>query len=150
MLTRRHRRVMLRPLGRMRTHGWPYPFRQRPWEEIDAFLGDMADRDERFRHMSDIVKSVLASDRTQALAASTSMHDLIVVPTPIPEPPYGVVAVRAPGSVHEPALGLVRIEHLSVTGHDDVIDRPVADAVPLFWRFMIEKFGVDPGAREAH
>jgi hypothetical protein len=44
----------------------------------------------------------------------------------------------------------VRIEHLSVTGHDDVIDRPFADAVPLLWRFMIEKFGVDPGAREAH
>lgn len=132
----------------MRTHGWRDPFRPRPWAEIDAFLGDMADRDGRFRHMSDIVKSVLASDQAQALAACTSMHDLVVVPTPIPEPPYGVVAVRAPGSLHEPASGLVRIEHLSVTGHDDVIDRPVADAVPLFWRFMVEKFGVDPGARE--
>lgn len=76
------------------------------------------------------------------------MHDLIVVPTPIPEPPYGVVVVRAPGSIREPAMGFVRIEHLSTTGHDDVIDRPVIDAVPLFWRFMIEKFGVDPGARE--
>ncbi len=32
----------------------------------------------------------------------------------------------------------------SVTGHDDQIARPVAEAVPLFWRFMIEKFGVDP------
>lgn len=97
--------------------------------------------------MSDIVKSVLASDQAQALAGCTSMHDLIVVPTPIPEPPYAVVAVRAPGSLHEPASGFVRIEHLSVTGRDDAIDRPVADAVPLFWRFMIEKFGVDPGAR---
>jgi hypothetical protein len=94
--------------------------------------------------MSEIVKSVLASGQTNALAASTSMHDLIVVPTPIPEPPYGVVAVRAPGSLREPAAGLVRIEHLSVTGHDDVIDRPVADAVPLFWRFMIEKYGIEP------
>lgn len=98
--------------------------------------------------MSDIVKSVLASDQTGALAACMSMHDLIVVPTPIPEPPYGVVAVRAPGSIRQPAMGFVRIEHLSTTGHDDVIDRPVVDAVPLFWRFMIEKFGVDPGARE--
>ncbi len=132
----------------MRTHGWPYPFRQVPWAEIDAFLGDMADRHVEFRHMSDIVKSVLASDRSRALAACTSMHDLIVVPTPIPEPPYDVVAVRAPGSMRQPATGFVRIEHLSTTGHDDVIDRPVADAVPLFWRFMIEKFGVDSGARE--
>ncbi|WP_143162975.1 hypothetical protein [Couchioplanes caeruleus] len=107
----------------------------------------MADRYSQFRHMSDIVKSVLASDQTEALAACTSMHDLIVVPTPIPEPPYGVVAVRAPGSLREPGNGLVRIEHLSVTGHNDAIERPVADAVPLFWRFMIEKFGVDPGLR---
>lgn len=132
----------------MRTRGWPYPFRQDPWVEIDVFLGDMADRYNQFQHMSDIVKSVLVSDQTEALAAFTSMHDLIVAPTPIPEPPYGVVAVRAPGSLREPASGLVRIEHLSVTGHDDTIERPVADAVPLFWRFMIEKFGVDPGTRE--
>jgi hypothetical protein len=108
----------------------------------------MADRHVEFRHMSDIVRSVLASDQNGALAACTSMHDLIVVPMPIPESPYGVVAVRAPGSIHRPATGFVRIEHLSTTGHDDVIDRPVADAVPLFWRFMIEKFGVDPGTRE--
>jgi hypothetical protein len=134
----------------MRTHGWVEPFRQRRWDEIDAFLGDMAARHEQFRHVSDIVRSVLESDQTKALAACTSMHDLIVVPTPLPEPPYGVVAVRAPGSLHEPATGWVRIEHLSVTGHDDVIDRPVADAVPLFWRFMIERFGVDPGPRETH
>ena len=130
----------------VRTHRWPYPFPQRPWVEIDIFLGDMADRYAEFRHISDIVKSVRASDQTQALAGCTSMHDLIVVATPIPEPPHGVVAVRAPGSLREPGAGLVRIEHLSVTGHDDVIDRPVAEAVPLFWRFMIEKFGVDPGA----
>jgi hypothetical protein len=32
-----------------------------------------------------------------------------------------------------------------VTDRNDRIGRPVADAVPLFWRFMIEKFGVEPG-----
>jgi hypothetical protein len=31
-----------------------------------------------------------------------------------------------------------------VTGYDDRIERPASDAVPLFWRFMIEKFGVQP------
>jgi len=33
---------------------------------------------------------------------------------------------------------------MSVTGHNDRIERPVADAVPLFWRFMIAKYGVEP------
>src|SRR4051794_38280854 len=63
-------------IRRMRTRGWPYPFRQQPWVEIDVFLADMAHRYAEFRHMSDIVKSVLASDQTEALAACTSMHDL--------------------------------------------------------------------------
>ncbi len=32
-----------------------------------------------------------------------------------------------------------------MTGHDDRVVRPVAETVPLFWRFMIEKYGVHPG-----
>ena len=91
--------------GLMRTHGWQEPFRQRPWVEIQAFLEGMAVRDARFQHMSNIVESVLTSDQAEALAACTSMHDLIVVPAPVSKPPYGVVVVRAPGSLHEPATG---------------------------------------------
>jgi len=60
------------------------------------------------------------------------MHDLVVVSVPIPEPPYGVVAVRAPGSLRSPRDSHVLIEHMSVTGHDDRIERPVAEAVALF------------------
>jgi len=40
--------------------------------------------------------------------------------------------------------GAVLIEHRSITGHDDKITRPSAEAVTLFWRFMIEKFGIEP------
>lgn len=104
----------------------------------------MAERDTRFQHMSAIVSSVFEAQATDRLAAYTSMHDLIVVPVPIPDPPYGVVAVRAPGSLRQPKEGHVLIEHLSVTGHDDKIERPVTEALPLFWRFMIAKFGVAP------
>jgi hypothetical protein len=129
----------------VRSHGWPDPFRQRPWVEIDAFLEGMADRDPNFAHMSDIVKSVLACDRTAELAACTSMHDLVVVPTPVPDPPYGVVIVRAPSSLQRPPFRHVVIEHLSTTGYNDRIERPVDEAVSLFWRFMIEKFGVSSG-----
>lgn len=104
----------------------------------------MATEHEEFRHMEAIVRSVLDSDAADRLAAYTSMHDLIVVDVPIPEPPYGVVTVRAPDSLHAPSVGQVMIEHMSVTGHNDRIERPVAEAVPLFWRFMIEKYGVAP------
>jgi hypothetical protein len=129
---------------RVRTNGWPYPFRQRSWSDIAAFLGSMANRHPEFQHMADIANSVIQSQTTSLLAACTSMHDLIVVPVPIPDPPYDVVAVHAPGSLAAPQAGCVVIEHLACTGHNDSIERPVADAVPLFWRFMIEKYGVHP------
>ena len=116
------------------------PFRPRSWIEI---LEDFEGRLD-LRHMSAIVESVLASSRADDLAAITSLYDLIVVPRPVPDPPFGVVVVRSPVSMRPPSPGLVRIEHLSVTGHDDVIERAAAEAVPLFWRFMIEKFGVHP------
>jgi hypothetical protein len=70
------------------------------------------------------------------------MHDLIVVALPLPEPPFDVIAVRAPGSLREPPSGEVLIEHLAPTGRDERISRPAAEAVPLFWRFVIEKFGL--------
>ena len=124
--------------------GWPYPFRQRPWDAIDAEFAAFADEHAEFHHMSAIVKSVRSVGAEDALAAFTSMYDLMVVAQPIPELPYDLVAVRAPSSMPSPSQGRVLIEHLSVTGHDDRIERPVDDAVPLFWRFMIEKFGVDP------
>jgi hypothetical protein len=126
------------------THGQTHPFRARDWNEIHRDMDAMATEHEEFRHMEAIVRSVLDSDAADRLVAYTSMHDLIVVDVPIPEPPYGVVAVRAPGSLHAPSDGQVLIEEMSVTGHNDRIERPVAETVPLFWRFMIEKYGVAP------
>ena len=38
--------------------------------------------------------------------------------------------------------GHVLVEHLPDTGRNDRIERPLGDAVPLFWRFVQEKFGV--------
>lgn len=129
---------------RMKTLGWPYPFRPRPWQELLSRFNDLAEHHDGFRHMAGVVASVIQADAAERLAGMTSMHDLIVVPQPIPEPPYDVVAVRAPGSLVHVSDGCVVIEHLSCTGRNDRIERPVADAVPLFWRFMIEKYGVQP------
>lgn len=129
----------------VRNLGWPYPFRQTPWPDIATFLGGMAERNPSFQHMADIVNSVIDSGSSDLLAAFTSMHDLMALATPIPDLPFDLVAVRAPGSLHPPsAHGLVLIEHLATTGNNDRIERPAAEAVGLFWRFMIEKFGVHP------
>jgi len=39
--------------------------------------------------------------------------------------------------------GAVLIEHLFATGHDRIV-RPDSEAVALFWRFLIERFGIEP------
>lgn len=128
----------------MHTHGWPAPFTASPWEEIAEFLEGMAQRHPEFGHMAAIASSVLASGAAGQLAGCTSMHDLIVVTMPIPEPPYDVIAVRAPGSLRPPLTGHVLIEHLSCTGHNERIERSAAEAVSLFWRFVTTKYGLHP------
>jgi hypothetical protein len=135
--------------SRVATRSWQQAsvgFQPRPWREIREFVASMAARDARFAYLVDIVDSVLAAGQSDALCATTSMHDLIVVPAPVPDPPFDVIAVRAPGSLHAPAAGKVLIEHLSLTGRDDRIERPTVEAIPLFWRFIIEKFGITPDA----
>ena len=124
--------------------GWPYAFRPRAWADIDSQFAAFAAKHPGFAHMSAIVVSVRSSKAEDRLAAFTSMRDLMVVARPIPEPPYDLVAIRAPSSLHPPVSGSVLIEHLSVTGRNDRVERPVSESVPLFWRFMIEKFGVEP------
>lgn len=129
--------------------GGPYPFRVTPWDDIATFLNEMADQYPHFQHMADVVESVRRSDVVELLAGCTSMHDLVVVPVPLPEPPFGAVLVRAPDSLAHPRTGSVIVEHTAVTGYHDSIQRPVGDAVPLFWRFIIEKYGIVPGSMPA-
>ena len=114
------------------------------WPEVAALMHHMANANPAFRAMADIVESVIASRSTDLLAASTSMHDLIVVPVPVTEPVYESVIVRAPSSLDPPREGHVLIEHLASNGRNDRIERPFEEAVPLFWRFMAEKYGVRP------
>lgn len=133
-----------RAVPRGRPGGWPYRFVPTPWAEMSAFLDAVADVNPTHRHLAAIAASVRAGGQETNLAGLTSMHDLIVRSRPLSDPPVDVVAVRSPSSlVHVPA-GMVVIEHLSTTGHDDRIMRPVDEAVPLFWRFMAEKFDLLP------
>jgi hypothetical protein len=124
--------------------GWPYPFKERSWDEIAVRFSEMAAAHPQFQHMADIVGSVIACHEQSRLAGLTSMHDLVVTSRPVPvRPPIEVVIVRSPSSGLVGA-GAVFIEHRSITGYDDKITRPNVDAVALFWRFMIEKFGIAP------
>jgi hypothetical protein len=96
----------------------PYPFNPTSWAEIARRFEAMALAHPELRHMSEIVESVIASGLTDRLAATTSMHDLLVVRQPIPEPPADFIAVRAPGSLARPRSGEVIIEHLTPNGPD--------------------------------
>lgn len=120
------------------------PFREVAWDRIAEKFTDFAGRHPEFRHLAEIVDSVRTCQGASSLAALTSMHDLVVTSRPVPTgAPVEVVIVRSPSSGLVGA-GAVLIEHLSTTGYDDRIVRPSVEAVPLFWRFMIEKFGVEP------
>jgi hypothetical protein len=116
-------------------------FTEVAWTDIAARFNDMARGRPEFQHMADIVASVLASRGVDRLAGLTSIHDLVVTPRPIHEPPIETVIVRSPSSGYV-GPGAVLIEHRSRNGHDEWIVRPAGEAVPLFWRFMVEKFGV--------
>lgn len=125
----------------VRTLGHPYEFNPRPWPELLQQSADI----EALGHFEPIVRSVIDAARTDLLAGTFWMNDLAVVPTPIPETPLDVLVVSSYGSLHPSfAPGIIRIEHRSVTGRNDVIERPSDEAVALFWRFVIEKFGVSP------
>ena len=129
----------------MRTQGWHYEFVPRPWTAIEAEFSALAEQRANFRYMHDIAASVIASGKTNELAARTAIHDLLVASEPVGVAPLEVVRVRAPDSVHHaPPAGHVRIEHQSHSGRNDELERPETEAVALFWRFMIEKFGITP------
>jgi len=128
----------------MNSRAFGVPFREIPWTEIASRFTELAALHPHFQHMADIASSVIARHATTALAAHTSMHDLVVAKRPLPtESPIDVVIVKSLSS-HRGyvAPGWVVIEHLSTTGHDDQITRPSDQAVPLFWRFMAEKFAI--------
>lgn len=130
--------------AKMRTLGWPYPFSGGDWSDIESKYAALASEHADFEYMLAIVRSIRQSGVPNSLAGMTSMHDLIVAAVPLQSPPIETIVVRAPGSVYPPSSGYVLIEHLAVSGKNDRIERPVEAATSLFWRFVIEKFGVRP------
>ncbi len=126
----------------MRTRAWAYEFNPRGWRDLRDWYAALTEQNPKLRYLVDIVESVESSEHSGDLAGTTSMHDLVVTDTPVPGPPNDVIIVRAPGSLHRPTAGCARVEHHSHSGRNDEIERPDAEAVPLFWRFVLEKFGL--------
>jgi hypothetical protein len=127
------RRAGARYDARVKTLGWPYPAHPRTWRELHARFTELGASHEA---IVAIIDSIQTSDLASSLAAFTSMDDLMVLEVPLRDLPYDLLAVR----VHDGKT--VEIEHLSVTGRNDQITRAAGDAVPLFWRFVEEKFGL--------
>ena len=129
----------------MASLGWNHPFLERSWSDVRDFEAEVLAGHERGQYLLAIIDSVLCSRAADLLAVSTSMHDLVVVTRPLPDPPMDVIIVRAPASLFEPANGFVRIDFVTVSGRNTRIDRPEAEAVRLFWRFVDEEFGIRVG-----
>lgn len=124
--------------------GWPHPFVAKDWVEVrDRFATAFA-RYPDGAYLVDILDTVLDNGFASKLAVTTSMHDLVIVDRPISEPPLDVLIVRAPTSIHRPNDGNVLIEYLAVSNRNTAVERPAAEAVTLFWRFVQEKLGLAP------
>jgi hypothetical protein len=120
----------------------PDEFHVMTWTEIGARADEIAALGPQFRYLTDLVASIRRSGVDDQLAASYSMMDLRVTDAPVHEPPVEYILVRAPNSTPSPPPGMIRIEHQTSSGRNDAIDRPYDETVPLFWRFIREKFGV--------
>jgi hypothetical protein len=125
----------------MRTGGFPHPIVGTDWA---ALAERYADSPSIVQPVAEVVRSVARSPARGALLYSTSMWDLLVTTAPSTPPPVDMVVVRSPMGLGNIAAGRVLVEHWPLVGIADSIERDDTDAVPLFWRFMIEKYGVHP------
>ena len=122
--------------------GWQYEFRQRDWTEVRDVLAGVEWRDQEPEYLFRIIDSVVDAGGDELLAVTTSMHDLVIAPLPIEDPPFDVVLVAAPGSARIHPAGTVRIDYQGVNGRSTELVRPAAEALSLLWRFMEVEFGI--------
>jgi hypothetical protein len=113
-------------------------FSVRPWNDIESFYAGLLEGGATFvEPLLRLTRSIITEGASEALAAHTSMHDLVVTTTPVSTQPDWLRVSLEPG-------GKVKIEHEQHTGPGDMIVRDESDALPLFWRFAIEKWGIHP------
>jgi len=123
----------------VRSHIPDYDFDANDWDAISERASELAAIDQNLRYLDQLVKSIRASGVEHELAAKLSMMDLRVTAAPVATPAVEYIGVYGPASIGSTANGDVRVEHRSISGRDDSIERPAAEVVPLFWRFVREK-----------
>jgi hypothetical protein len=134
---------------RWRPHSWSHQqFQATPWAQLADHYWELTDATPVYLTIIEIIDSVRASGAGSWLAAARTIGALNVVSVDAAEPPYSVISVSIiPAGRTAP--GVVQVEHVSCSGLTEVIVRPLDNGVPLFWRFVIEKFGVQPAATSA-
>lgn len=122
----------------IRQGGFPYPIVHDDW---DLLLSEYLDGPPfvRASPVTEVVRSITRSPARTELRYTTSMWTLLVSPEPGTPAPVDAVHIRET----EDRDGTIVIEHLPLVGIADRIERPAADAVPVFWRFMKEKYGIE-------
>ncbi len=120
------------------------PFRGRPWEEIREWYAALGWPE--LQPLVDVVDSILACGGAERLVATTSMHDLWVarLVDGAAASSVDLIKVCSAISMRPVRRGEVLVVHTSHSGQEEEISRPVIEAVPLFWRFVVEKWGLEP------
>lgn len=134
---------------RWRPHSWSHRrFQATPWAQLADHYRLPANGTSEHLAIIEIIDSVRACGADGVLAAARTIGALNVVDVDATEPPYSVLSVSIIPAGRT-AAGAVQVRHVSCSGLAEDIVRPLDDAAPLFWRFVIEKFGIQPTATAA-
>jgi len=120
------------------------PFRGRPWEEIRDWYAELGWTE--VEPLVAVVDSVLQCGGAERLVATTSMHDLWVARRVGggAASAVDVIKVCSASSMRAVRHGEILVVHTSHSGQEEELSRPTSEAVPLFWRFVSEKWGIEP------
>ncbi len=122
---------------------WDWPFKAKDWAALAAEYRELVEGDlPQLAPVLSVIESVIENRMDTQLAVTTSLRDLAITTAPPQEPPVDVIVVRSAVSGAPPATGTIAIDHVATTGLSEHIVRPEAETLPLFWRFVAEKYGL--------
>ena len=117
------------------------PFVIDPWSDVEQRYNELVPLHgiDFLTPMLWLTQSIVDQGAAKKLVAFTSMHELVITAAPISSEPDWLRVSVGP-------LGTVRIAHRKswAATEGDVVIRPVDEILPLFWRFVIEKWGARP------